>query len=100
MKRECIAYFRDSKSVKLDPNKQYIVEVKGWVMLQKVNSGTYRIKPVYINDYMGFVVDFYKLKGKRRLVRHRLEDVCFMTENCFDLNGIILKEEYRGNIEV
>lgn len=100
MKRECIAYFRDGKSINLDPNKQYIIEVKGWVMLQNVDSGMYRIKPVYVNDFTGFAVDFYKLKGKKRLVRHRLEDLGFMPDNYFDLNGIILKEEYRGNIEV
>lgn len=89
MNNKCIAYFRDSENIELDINKKYIVKVRGWPMLSKIQAGTYRIEPVYVNDWIGYAVDFYRPRGHKRIARHQLVNLSFMTENCSDLNGVI-----------
>lgn len=72
--------------------QEYMVNVRGWVMLKGVDPGDYRIKIVDRGYWYGLCVNFYRPKGKTVLVCHTLENCWLQDESCTNLNAIIVKE--------
>ncbi len=65
------------------PTGNFLVRVQGWVMLQKVEAGLYRVEVK--NGY----ADFYKRRGRKCIVRHHACDLRFNDTRLGDLNRII-----------
>ncbi len=61
----------------------FLVRVQGWVMLQKVDAGLYRVEVK--NGY----ADFYKRRGRKCIVRHHASALSFNDTRLGDLNRII-----------
>lgn len=90
-------YLRDGVTKKLDLSKQYIIEVRGWIMCKNIEPGYYRVK--LSNHTNGRIVaSLYKRKGTKLIVRHFLDDLGLMSIDCTDLNGTIILYEYDGKL--
>lgn len=86
---------------KIDTNKIYRVVVRGWPMLQGLETGEYKIKFIYTGQGTNkFYVDFYKLKGRKLIVRHRLSDIFFRSVEDLDNNSVVFVGEYTGSVPV
>jgi hypothetical protein len=70
-----------------------IVEVHGWVMLEKIDEGRYRIEPGKPCDVRDTYL-FFKPRGKRPIIRHLASsvDLWIRDENDPDLNKIVIEE--------
>jgi hypothetical protein len=68
-----------------------LIQVHGWVMLQKVAAGMYRVKKIGSVHGVEFY-DFSKPKGKKTIVRHAVNNVdpWLKDQNNSDLNKIVL----------
>ena len=70
--------------------QKYMVSVKGWPMLEEVEEGNYRIEIEDLGKWFGLCANFFRPKGKKRIVTHRLEN-CFLSyPDCPDNNAIIV----------
>jgi hypothetical protein len=77
---------------------QYLVEVRGWIMCAKVESGRYRIE-IGKHRSGSLVATFYRPRGKKPLVRHFVDDI--MLSDGENLNGtVILKKLAIGGNEI
>lgn len=69
--------------------KAAIVRVYGFVMMQGVDEGRYRIKNLGDDTYQ-----FYRPRGRKPIIRHRTGTVDpWIKSNGEDLNGIEILEE-------
>lgn len=66
-----------------------LIEVDGWVMLNKVDEGKYRIKNLGDGTY-----GFYKPNSKKQIIRHYCKDVdSWIRDHSKDLNRIRVVKE-------
>ena len=102
MKELALCHRDCSPIVIKDVNKNYLVEVRGWPMFQKLNVGLYKMKFTYMDDYRGWKVTFYKPKGSTPIVSYYVNSLegSFMLESNSDLNGLIFRGVYKGSVVV
>lgn len=58
----------------LKAGQKYLVNVHGWIMCRKIESGNYRIE---ISNYYDsrLTATFYKPKGTKPIARHFIEEI-------------------------
>lgn len=68
-----------------------IVEVHGWVMLEKLEAGKYRVKATGTQSGIDYY-DFAKPRGSKTIVRHAITNVDPWVRDASnpDLNKIVL----------
>ena len=69
--------------------QEYMVTVRGWVMLKNVKPGNYRIK-IVDRGWHGRCVNFYRPRGNKVLVCHTLGNCALSHPDNPDLNAIIV----------
>jgi len=85
-------YLRDKDDpLTVEVGKSYLIEVKGWIMCKDVDAGQYRMVITKYHNY--FVGDLYKPRGNKLIVRHMLDELMFMSNECTDNNGTIIIKE-------
>jgi hypothetical protein len=75
---------------------KYLVDVHGFIMCKGVSQGEYRIEITELkNKYLGrdgaLIADFYKPKGKKRIVRHFISDIMLDYDSDYNYTKILKK---------
>lgn len=101
--KDLLLYHRDTSPVQItDTVQNYLIEVRGWPMLQGLEAGMYKVKFNYQDDYFGWVATFYKQRGRTPIVSHYVEKMgnIFMLGSNSDLNGLIYRGKYWGSVVI
>lgn len=78
------------KNNSLTLGSYYLITVKGWVMLKKVEEGTYKIRIRKTNSG-DLIATFYKPKSNKEIVSHYLDDLFLYEKGTLpDINGMEL----------